>query len=64
MAENEPSWAPNKRNRAGKWLMIGRTFGGRVLTIVIALDGEGRSARAITGWDSTRGEQTRYLRRQ
>ena len=63
VAENEPTWARNKRNRAGKWLMIGRTFGGRALTIVIALGEAGTSARAITGWDSTRGEHTRYLRR-
>lgn len=61
--ENEPTWARNKRGRAGDWIVVGRTNGGRVLTIVFLLKGETDIVRPVTGWDSTRGERTRYLRR-
>jgi hypothetical protein len=36
--DNEPTWGANKRLAAGKWLMVGRTNGGRVLTIVVRHD--------------------------
>lgn len=53
-------FAPNKKNRAGNFKMIGSTYGGRVLTIVVHYDGEARILRPITGWNSTTGELTRY----
>ncbi len=55
------SWLPNKKNRSGNWKMIGYTNGGRVLTLILFWDEEKRSLRAITGWDSTKSERTRYL---
>lgn len=60
--DNDPAWASNKRNRPGNRLMIGRTNSGRVLTIVVRIVPELELIRAITGWDSTRGERARYQR--
>lgn len=59
---NQPQFARNKRRRAGDWKMMGRTDGGRRLTIVLRYDGEARSVRPITGWKSTDGEITRYFK--
>src|SRR5579871_5820901 len=44
----------------GDYKMIGRTDGGRLLTIVVRWDLSRRTLRPITGWDSTAGERTRY----
>jgi len=35
---NDPTWASNKKGRAGLWLAVGRTDGGRALTIPVAYD--------------------------
>jgi hypothetical protein len=59
--EEDPVWAPNKKHRAGDWRMIGRTVGGRALTIILTTDETRRVLRPITGWDCTEGERTRYL---
>lgn len=64
VADDEPRWASNRRGRSGRWLMVGRTYGGRALTVVVIFDEESLVARAITGWDSTAGEHSRYLRRR
>lgn len=58
---NEPSWAPNTKGRAGLWLAVGYTDGGRALTVPMAYDEVRLAVRPITGWDSTSGERTRYL---
>jgi uncharacterized DUF497 family protein len=50
------------RNRTDEWLLVGRTDGGRTLTIVFDYDEIRRAIRAFTGWDSTAGEIARYLR--
>lgn len=62
LLQNEPTWVPNKKGRAGFWLAVGRTHGGRVLTVPVAYDEVRCAARPITGWDSTPGERTRYLK--
>ena len=59
---NEPVWASNRRGRAGNRVMIGRTDGGRALTIIVRVELSTETIRAITGWESTRGERTRYAR--
>ena len=41
--------------------MLGPTFGGRLLTIVVRYYSDRRVSRAITGWESTEGEKTKYL---
>lgn len=59
---NGAVWVRNRRGRAGDWKMLGRTDGGRALTIVVQLRVHARLLRAITGWDTTAGEHSRYLR--
>ena len=56
----EPVWAPNRKGRAANWLAVGRTDGGRRLTLPVVYDSERRRARPITGWNSTAGELARY----
>jgi len=58
---NKPMWAPNTKGRAGLWLAVGYTNGGRALTVPVAYDELRLTVRPITGWDSTSGERTRYL---
>lgn len=58
---NNPKFARNKRRRAGDWKMMGRSNGGRRLTIVLRYYADRRSVRPITGWESTDGEITRYF---
>ena len=60
--DSDPAWASNKRNRPGNRLMVGRTDGGRALTIVVRVNANSETIRAITGWDSTSGDRTRYRR--
>lgn len=61
MLSNEPTWAPNRKDRPGLWLAVGYTDGGRALTVAVAYDEVRRAVRPITGWESTSGERTRYL---
>ena len=60
--DSEPVWLRNKRQGSGNWRMVGRTAGGRVLTVIVLYRAETRTLRPITGWDATRGERS-YLRR-
>jgi uncharacterized DUF497 family protein len=57
-------WARDKKMAAGDYLMIGYTNGGRPLTIVIACEEVFATIRAITGWDCTPGERTRFLKKR
>jgi uncharacterized DUF497 family protein len=59
---NVPVWVRNKKVGSGDYKMIGRTNGGRRLTIVVETKGVTRMLRPITGWESTRGELSRYGR--
>lgn len=61
IVENGPLWVRNKNEGSGDWKMIGKTNGGRALTIVVTANEVNRSIRPITGWATTRGERTRYL---
>ncbi len=58
---SNPIWFRNRRNRSGDWKMLGRTGGGRVLTIVCAWEEDRRALRPITGWDATDAERKKYL---
>lgn len=62
LLNNDPVWAPNKRGRAGLWLAVGYTDGGRALTVPATYDESRFTVRPVTGWDSTDGEKARYLR--
>lgn len=61
---NGPAWAPNMKGRAGLWLAVGYTNGGRALTLPVVYDDSRGAVRPITGWESTAGERTRYLRQE
>lgn len=60
--ENGPLFVPNVKHRAGDWKMIGVTSGGRRLTIIVRFEEERLLNRAITGWDSTEGERSKYFK--
>lgn len=57
-----PTWAPNKKGRAALWLAVGYTDGGRALTVPVIYDDSRLKIRPVTGWDSTDGEKTKYLK--
>ncbi len=59
--DNGPVWVPNIRHHAGDWKMLGRTNGGRRLTIVIRFYADRSVLRPITGWKMTAGERSRYF---
>lgn len=61
MLNNDPEWARNKRHRAGVWKAIGRTDGGRAITVPVTYDDVRSTVRPVTGWDCTPGERTKYL---
>ena len=44
----------------GRELMIGRTFGGRLLTIVVEPTQHDGVWDVVTGWDSDKGERTAW----
>jgi hypothetical protein len=57
---NGPVWAGNKRARSGEWLMVGRTDGGRALTVPVSYDPVRGVVRPITAWDSSASELARF----
>jgi uncharacterized DUF497 family protein len=59
---NAPVWVPNKKEGSGDYKMIGRTNGGRRLTIVVETKEVTRMLRPVTGWETTGGELSRYGR--
>lgn len=58
--EDAQAFVPNRRHRAGDWKMLGRTAGGRRLTIVLRFYDDQRLLRPITGWECTQAELSRY----
>jgi hypothetical protein len=59
---NSEVWVPNKRVGSGDWKVIGPDSGGRMLTVVCEYDSGRRFLRPITGWETTAGERTKYLK--
>lgn len=57
---NGGKFVPNKK-ASGDWLLVGRTDGGRILTLVRVYQERRRLLRIFTGWASTDGERRRYL---
>jgi hypothetical protein len=55
-------FVPNKRTGTGDWKLVGLTDAGRRLTLIVKYHEDRGVLRAITGWDCTTGERTRYLR--
>lgn len=58
---NRPTVLPNRTGRSGDFKLVGRTDGGRALTVIVSYDSTRRCLRPITGWGCTAGEMTRYL---
>ena len=59
---NRPVVLPNKRGRSGDYKLVGRTDGGRSLTVIIKHYPSRQAIRPITGWDSPKSDVTRYRR--
>ncbi len=62
--ENRPVFVANRTSGSGDYKMIGRPFGGPILTIVVQCLEETRELRPITGWRATEGETTIYEKRR
>lgn len=58
---NGPVVLPNRKERAGDWKVVGRSNGGRALTVILRYDAVTRTLHPITGWDSPVADKTRYL---
>lgn len=54
-------FVPNKKAGSADWRLVGLTDAGRRLTLIVEYHEDRRVLRAITGWDCTPGERTRYL---
>ncbi len=57
LMENTFTVRRNKRSGAGERQLIGRTNGGRVLTLILAPTAVPDRWRPVTGWDSTASER-------
>jgi hypothetical protein len=58
--EEAPVFLPNKKGRRAPLVMIGPTFGGRMLTVPIGRTAQPRVWRPASAWDSSAGELARY----
>lgn len=58
----DPRFVVKKRGRAGAYLMIGPSLGGKMLTVPITPTGSPGLWRPVTAWPSSRGELTRWQR--
>lgn len=56
----EPVFLPNKRGHVARIVMIGPTYGGRLLTVPLAPTGVHGVWRPATAWDASSGERARY----
>ncbi len=57
---NRPVWAPNKKGRSGDYLMVGKTNGGRSLSIPVRANAATMQLRPITGWESSPADLSKY----
>lgn len=61
--DNQPGFFENKKGHEAPVVMVGPTFGGRMLTIPIKpIDEESGLWRPATAWESTADERLRYER--
>jgi hypothetical protein len=58
--DGEPVFLPNKKGHKASIVMIGPTFGGRLLTIPLSPTAMDDVWRPATAWDSSAGERARY----
>ena len=60
---NNPRFILNKRGRAGSYLMIGPTLGGKMLPVPLApVKDKPGLWRPVTAWHSSRGEIAQWQR--
>lgn len=59
---DDPRFFQNRRGHAATRIMIGRTDGGRLLTVPIAQTALPGVWRPATAWLASEGERTRYER--
>jgi hypothetical protein len=57
---NRVSIQSNKRNGEKRWVIVGKTYGGRLLVVVFTRRGE--QIRVVTAYDATSSERKRYKR--
>ena len=58
--DEAPGVGPTPRQRSDRIVMIGPDGGGRMLTFILELPNERGISHVVTGWISTRGQQSRY----
>ena len=59
---NAPRFLRNKGRRGATHVMIGPTYGGRLLTVPVAPTSVDGMWRPATAYDSSTGDRTRYVR--
>ena len=58
--DGEPVFLPNKKGHAAPIVMLGMTYGGRLLTVPLGRTGVEGLWRPASAWDSSKGERARY----
>ena len=58
--DEEPIFLPNKKGHSAPVIMIGPTFGGRLLTVPLRPTGVEGVWRPASAWDSSKAEWARY----
>jgi uncharacterized DUF497 family protein len=58
---NPVTRVPNTNYGSNRWKVLGITNGGRKLTVIVEYDSRRRLLRPITGWDSSKGEVSKYF---
>jgi hypothetical protein len=58
--DGEPVFLPNKKGHPAPIVMMGPTYGGRLLTVPLGPTGVDEVWRPATAWDSSHGERARY----
>lgn len=59
--DNAPVFLPNMKSGMAPIVMIGYTFGGRLLTIPLDRTGVEHLWRPATGWDASADQLAKYL---
>lgn len=60
--DNEPRFFRNKGGRSGEYVMIGRSYGGRLLTVPLTPTPQAGTYSVITAFDNSAGDRVRYPR--
>lgn len=58
--DGEPVFLPNKKGHKAPIVMLGPTYGGRLLTVPLGRTDVQGLWRPASAWDSSKGERARY----